>query len=75
MEFSLVSWIVRMSMFSWVRSCCSLVVLFCKPFTLISSILSCLFLGCGLFVAEVYVCGRALSCVACSGGVLWVVDC
>ena len=61
MEFSLVSWIVRMSMFSWVRSCYSLAVLFWMPFILICNILSCLFLGCGLFYAEVCVCGGALS--------------
>src|SRR6476469_3558105 len=50
-----------MSMFSWVKSCCSSAVLFWMPFTLICSILSCLFLGYGLFVAEVCVCGGALS--------------
>jgi len=60
-EFSLVSWIVRISMFSWVRRCCSSTVLFWTPFTLICSILSCLFLGCGLLFVEVCVCGGALS--------------
>ena len=78
MEFSLVSWIVRMSMFSLVRSCCSSAVLFWMPFTLICSILSCLFLGCGLLVAEVCVCGGALSVllmrvVFC--GLLFAEDC
>ena len=50
-----------MSMFSWVRGCCSSAVLFWMPFTLIRSILSCLFLGCGLLDAEVCVCIGALS--------------
>ena len=55
MEFSLVSWIVRMSMFSWVRSCCSSAVLFWMLFTLICSNLNCLFLGWGFLVAEICV--------------------
>ena len=63
MEFSLVSWIVRMSIFSWMRSCCSSSVLFWIPFldTVIFSILSCLFLGCGLLVSVVCVYSGALS--------------
>src|SRR6476469_4167209 len=42
-----------MSMFSWVRSCCSSAVLFWMSFTLICSILSCLFLGCGFLLCWV----------------------
>ena len=70
MEFSLVSWIVRMSVFSRVKSCCSSAVLFWMPFTLICSILGCLFLACGLLVAGVCVCGEALSVLF-----VWVVFC
>ena len=53
--------VCRISIFSWVRSCCSSAGLFWMQFTLICSILNCLLLGCGLLVAEVSVCGGALS--------------
>ena len=45
------------------------------PFTLICSTLSCLFLGCGLLDAEVLCLWWSVECVACSGGILWVVVC